>query len=156
MSSLFSASLQPLFGKPQHFQGKELTPVTPADLLGSWCRRERCYFIDHDEANSFISAAVIFHHLLLEALLRGAESDISSCGSSPSPLLFALHGEQPSVSANLQKADSAQIPHVHFTEKRQCQIQIIAHLCWLLFSHLVNTLWIYIPVIFTIILFPKP
>lgn len=130
MSSLFSASLQPLIGgKPQRFQGKELTPLAPADLLRCWCRGERCHFIDRDEANSFISAVVIFHHLLLEALLQGAEPDISSCSSSPSPLLFALHWEQPSVSANLEKADSAQIPHVHFTEKRQYQIQIIAHLC---------------------------
>lgn len=39
---------------------------------------------------------------------------------------------------------------------RQHQTQIIAPLCWLVFSHLVNTLWIYIPIIPAIILFPKP
>lgn len=81
----FSAFSQPLFGKPQHFWQKELTPLTPAGLLGAWGRRERQYFIDHDEPNGFISARVISHHLLLETLLWGAHPDISHCSSSPSP-----------------------------------------------------------------------
>lgn len=89
MSSLFSALPQPPFGKPQHLQQKVLTLLTPADLLGTSCRGERHCFIDRNETNSFISAVVIFNHLLLETLLWGAKPDVLCCGSSPS--LPALH-----------------------------------------------------------------
>lgn len=81
----FLCLVSTLFGKLQHFWQKELTPLTLAGLLGAWGRRESQYFIDHDEPNGFISAVVIFHHLLLETLLWGAKHDILYCSSSPSP-----------------------------------------------------------------------
>lgn len=157
MSSLFSALPQPPFGKPQHLQQKVLTLLTPADLLGTSCRGERHWFhrpqrdkqlhqcCSHLPSFAFGNTAVGCKTwcLVLQLISITACSSPSAGNSSPSPL-------------TLKKPTQHKFPTFISLRIRQYRTQIIAHLCWLLFSHLVNTLWIYIHIIFAIMLFPKP